>query len=380
MSTKRPGPVTVGPLRGYARRGPKDGRYYWQVGYHRDRKLHPIAGAGGWHTRPELEQRLAARLAAGDWEHRPAVAPAVTTTDQLLRTWLGWQKRRIRPEKGKPGISPATYKNYKYTAKMITRVIGDATLTHISRVTVQLQRDELARLDYAAGSIQRADEVLRQVWIWGRERGHCAGELARVDLPDVEPAYNHVTPTTEQAGLVVDALKAQSRRWRYICGELLWGTGARVGEVATLEPERVWLARQAVRVHGKTGWRTIPITAELTALLAAWMTEHAPGSWLLGVSPVTVQQHFKTYLGEACGVMGVPAWTPHGFRRLASTVLLGAGLDRLAYEAIMGHSLEQGRKVYAEVIGGRPEVAVALLGRRTTEVVIQGPWRDVKTG
>jgi integrase len=57
----------------------------------------------------------------------------------------------------------------------------------------------------------------------------------------------------------------------------------------------------------------------------------------------------------------VHGFTAHGLRRLASTRLIGAGVDPAAYEALMGHSFSMGLKVYAEAEPARLAAAADLL-------------------
>ena len=60
-------------------------------------------------------------------------------------------------------------------------------------------------------------------------------------------------------------------------------------------------------------------------------------------------------------------FSAHGLRRLASTRLIGAGVDPAVYEALMGHSFSMGLKVYAEAEPARlatPRTCLLQLERR----------------
>ena len=151
-----------------------------------------------------------------------------------------------------------------------------------------------------------------------------------------------------------------------MAAEVLWATGARTGEVAKLRGRDVDLKRQILRVNGKTGPRSVAINAHLTRLLAIWISEHEvrPDDLLWDRTPAGFGR-LNDALARACEAADVPVFTAYGFRRLASTTLIAAGVDPKSYKAQMGHSMEIGLRWYAQVVEERHRAAGALLGRQS---------------
>ena len=224
------------------------------------------------------------------------------------------------------------------------------------------------RAPATAGQMAR---ILRMAWRWGGRIGHCpVRELGRAELPRPERRYRHYTPTATEAEAIVDALTG----WPRILGELLWATGGRVGEIATLTWDQVDMAAGAVVLDGKTGRREVPIGLGVVAQLGAWRAQDLAGPYVLGVRPLTARQAGRVAIIRACQQLQIRETTPHGFRRLAATELIGARVDERTYEGLMGHSYQMGVRLYAQARACSVREAAARLGRRDRGQVVEGPW------
>jgi integrase len=381
MSKRKRTTPAVGHLRAYRRRGPDErGRYYYQVGYHEQRKLKTIPNASGWYDEDAITAHLAQLYASEAWKPAPqAPALAPETLGQLGYLWLLNQKARVRDTPGVGrGLSPNTYRTYK---AMINRSLrseytnpqgtwsgggfGDLPLARVSVSTIE----PIYRWWLKEGSVGIANlalKVLGRSWRWGQSREWCAHGWPALRLERYQPQERH-TPTAEQAEAVINALRVTQRtRWIRMAAEVLWATGARTGEVANLRGRDVDLKRQILRVNGKTGPRSVVINAHLTRLLAIWISEHEvrPDDLLWDRTPAGFRR-VNAALARACEAADVPVFTAYGFRRLASTTLIAAGVDPKSYKAQMGHSMEIGLRWYAQVVEERHRAAGALLGRQS---------------
>ena len=176
--------------------------------------------------------------------------------------------------------------------------------------------------------------LLRIAWRWGREHGHLA---PRLELPTVrlhaEPAVERYTPTREEVRRVLAHLSG----WRRTAVRLLYGTGCRVGEIATARRKHLDVARGILRVKGKTGRRAVRISRRLIdAVLPDLPTD--PEERLLGVTPLTVAVEVRKALHDACDAEGLPRWTAQALRRSATDRLIEGGAAPGTEASHLGHS------------------------------------------
>lgn len=142
--------------------------------------------------------------------------------------------------------------------------------------------------------------------------------------------------------------------------ELLYATGARVGELVALDIDDLDRQRRVARVFGKGAKeRTVPFGQPADDALGDWL-EHgravlaAPGSGpalLLGqrgrrIDPRTVR---RAVHGAVAQVPGAPDLGPHGLRHTAATHLLEGGADLRAVQELLGHASLATTQIYTHV-------------------------------
>lgn len=146
--------------------------------------------------------------------------------------------------------------------------------------------------------------------------------------------------------------------------ELLYATGARVGELCGLNLSDIDYQRNTIRVLGKGNKeRTIPIGRPAVRALEKWL---ADGREAL----VNVQSHAAVFLGargkridqravrsvvnEALSAIeGVESMSPHGLRHSAATHLLEGGADLRTVQEILGHASLATTQIYTHVSPAR---------------------------
>jgi integrase/recombinase XerD len=161
--------------------------------------------------------------------------------------------------------------------------------------------------------------------------------------------------------------------------ELLFATGARVGEICSLKKQDVDLRQERVRILGKGGRERIlqlcdeETLSALKEYLALWeedAEEDAPffrnrsGSRL---SEQTVRTALRRLTRDAGVVLHV---TPHMLRHSTATLLLEEGVDIRFIQQLLGHRSIATTQIYTEVGAGAQRRVLA--GRH--------PRRKFRTG
>lgn len=327
----RPRPVGLPGCRARVIRGPRDGRWYWRAEL-------PDGSTvwAGWATPREAAERVAEIVSRGDLaprrrprRDRPGddEGEVIETIDQLVRGYLA------HLEETRPELAEATFTAYRLQVRQL-RDAGVATFA--------VARLDAAGLEAAKGALMRrlsprsVEQILYLVgaaWRWGRREGVCPDrELVIPRIP--VPLRPRRTPTSSEIARVVDAITVP---WARLCVRMLWGTGARIGEIAALTWDRVDLEQATIVLEGKTGAREVPIGDDLVAELRAWRRWSA-GDHVLGVTFHTVRQHTRRALQVGCEAAGVKYFTPHALRRAAVDALAREGVDVSTAAALLGHS------------------------------------------
>ena len=372
---KRPKTVKVDPYRAYVRRGPRDdGRWYWQVGHYRSRKL--VQAFCGWFTPGEVGEAM--RKLPAEPGSTPQPHAGVTTVEHLLATWYAEQKRRV----SRGSIKPATLHTYRHMCLKMLPLIGDVRVDAVTHDTLKTTKEELESY-LGIRTVHTAFSIFRSAWKWAFLRGLVERPLPafRVAKPKGKLVYTLRTPSVEEAEAVIAWLWANSPGWPAMHCEIMLSTGARPRAVGQLKWGDVDLSQGVLTMGVKTGIRDVVIPDRLIGLLKQWKTRPGSGEWLLGVLPGTVTTSGQTFVRRACDALGIPRFTPKGFRRLVATQLIGSmhqtdpvdgsplGMGPKEYEAHMGHSLEMGMRIYAESSTDRKRRAVNRLGGSGARVI-----------
>mgnify|MGYP000948463154 CR=1 FL=1 len=317
---KKPEPRACGDIRYRVVRGPReaDGRWYWRA------ERYFSGGAEtvwtGWGTVVEADRQVVA-LAAGGGARAPAETDLVA---DLLAYWLGAQEER-------PDISAHTLRIRTDQCAHLKSGLGTVLLSRLDRAAMEGYRDRQLRAGRAPVTVGHELSVLRTAWQWGRECGVCpAKELPSVRVKIVK---RRDTPEPDR-GAVVAALE-HLKGWPRLAVLLLEGTGCRLGEVCSLTWDRVDLDRGEIRVQGKTGGRTVPLSDALVRELAAFPRK---SERVLGLASNSARAALGLAIKHACEAAGVPVFAPQGLRRAAVGALYRSGVDVGTAAAFLGHS------------------------------------------
>jgi len=330
---RKPAALKLDPVTAYPRRGPKDGRWYWQAVRREGGKQ--ITVWTGWATRDDARRTLAALVADAGIPQASAArtAGSFTTVRELLEYWLGGQEARV-------DLSPYSLRNRRTAARRVVAVLGDVDLSRLDLGCLEQYRDTRMRLGSAPATVQKDVKVLRQAWGWARRHGYVADRALPSLRLNVHPVRDKYTPTTDEVAAVLGHLKG----WSRLAVVIMAGTGARIGEVAELTWDRVDLDNAELTFTGKTGARTVPILPALVAELRAW--PRSDSGTVLGISPHSVRAIGGKYLARACKAAEVPHFSPHALRRLAVDRYYSAGVDVGVVAALLGQTPDTALRHY----------------------------------
>jgi integrase len=331
---RKPSNFTMDPVTAYARRGPKDGRWYWQAIRREAGKQ--ITVWTGWATRDDARRTLAALVAEAGIPQASAArsTASMSTIRELLEYWLGAQEVR-------QDLSPYSFRNRRTACRRVAEILGDIDLTRLDLACLEQYRDTRMRLKSAPATVQKDIKILRQAWGWARRHGDVADRSLPSLRLNAQPVRAKYTPTPAEVAAVLGHLKT----WPRLAVVIMAGTGARIGEVAELTWDRVDLGNAELTFTGKTGSRTVPILPALVAELRTWPRVEG-ASTILGVSPHSVRAVGGKYLAGACKAAGVTHFSPHALRRLAVDRYYSAGVDVGVVAALLGQSPDTALRHY----------------------------------
>jgi integrase/recombinase XerC len=282
-------------------------------------------------------------------------------------------------------LSPHTVQAYRRDLTQLA-VFAVRQGSSLAGVTYPMLRRFLAlqhTLGYARASVARRVGAIHTFYRWavadGRVREDPSLLLGRPKvvnrLPTVlrsdEAAALAVAPGSGSPGDGAEdptdpRAEAVALRDRAVL-ELMYGSGIRVGEVATLTVDAVDLDRGRVRVMGKgSKEREVPISDHAAAALRAYLrlgrARMAPRSGPGGTEPLFYNKRKKPFsprdirtMVERYGGTVLPGRrvTPHTLRHSFATHLLEGGADIRAVQELLGHASVATTQRYTHVSRAR---------------------------
>ncbi|MCX6397688.1 MAG: tyrosine recombinase XerC [Propionibacteriales bacterium] len=276
------------------------------------------------------------------------------------------------------------------TPHTVRAYLGDVTgmLTHaaamslvrLDELDIRTLRSWLANqqtLGKARSTMSRRATAIRVFTAWafrtGRARADAGAQLgtpkARKSLPaalDVAQAR----ALLEAAATRADDGSPTGLRDVAIL-ELLYATGARVGELCGLDVDDVDRSRRVVRVFGKgRKERTVPYGLPADLALGRWLDQARPVLFAPGAGPALFlgarggridQRAVRSMVHRRLAdVPGAPDLGPHGLRHTAATHLLEGGADLRTVQEMLGHASLATTQIYTHVTSERLRSAYQL--------------------
>ena len=263
------------------------------------------------------------------------------------------------------GMSPNTVRGYRedylsFLAWAQREGVSPLRLTHRE---LRGYLSELSRADYSVRTVSRRLSALRGLSRWRLREGLCpTATVAAV----ANPKLSRSLPRTMSDGEVRTLLSTcegedpvQLRDRAFL--ELLYATGARIGEVAGLSLGDVDFSSSQVRLFGKgSKERIVPVYASALGSVGAYLEAGRPAlsradrpteALFLStrgnpMSADALRTRFERRVAEA----GLdPSLTPHAMRHTFATELLGGGADLRSVQELLGHESLATTQIYTHL-------------------------------
>ena len=157
-------------------------------------------------------------------------------------------------------------------------------------------------------------------------------------------------------------LKSAIKRYRlHVVAELMYATGLRVSEVASLRLEDIDFSRSLIRVQeAKGGHQRIAflgeVAREVLRLYVDRLRVLVSNEWNLRNSELLFGVRWEAFgavlnreLAKACVSLSLPPLRSHGFRHALGYHLLRAGCSIRHIQSILGHRLLRNTEIYTKV-------------------------------
>jgi integrase/recombinase XerD len=290
--------------------------------------------------------------------------------------WSYWIELYVRTHCVARGLRPLTLAAYEKTLDQFRDwVRGKQQDREPDQITA---RDVLAYLQYLRevrdngdSSINRTVVVLRRFYAATVAMGHLDhGDNPLAAFPSIKavPRKLPISLSSEQVTRLLREPKPDTvlgLRDRAILA-LLYGTGIRASECASLRNGNVDLKQLTITVLGKGGHeRTIPLNAELAEVLRTYVEargvtlSHAPffrSRFGRALSRGGVYERVRTW-GQRSRV-GIPL-SPHRIRHTFATHLVRAGVGLVTIRDLLGHRLITSTQIYLHVTADDLRAAAA---------------------
>ena len=290
--------------------------------------------------------------------------------------WSYWIELYIRTHCVARGLRPLTLAAYEDILKQFRDWLhGKQKDREPDQITA---RDVLAYLQYLRevrnngdSSINRTVVVLRRFYAAMVAMGHLEpGDNPLAAFPSIKavPRKLPVALSSDQVSRLLQEPKPDTvigLRDRALLA-LLYGTGIRASECASLRNGNVDLKQLSITVQGKGGHeRTLPLNAELNEVLRVYVEargpapSHAPffrSRFGRSLSRGSVYQRVRTW-GQRSRV-GI-ALSPHRIRHTFATHLVRAGVGLVTIRDLLGHRLITSTQIYLHVTADDLRAAAA---------------------
>jgi integrase/recombinase XerC len=242
-------------------------------------------------------------------------------------------------------------------------------VTDLAAIDLGLLRSWLASLTSAGRSratVARRAAAARAFLAWAAHTGRIPTDPSiRLLAPRRLATLPAVLKSDEAAALLDEAARTDlvghpiGLRDR-VAVELLYATGARVGELVGLDVDDVDLERRTVRLFGKGGKeRIVPFGVPAAEAVEAWLSTGRPAlagpasgpALLLGQRGRRADQRQirATVHRLVAALPDVRDLGPHGLRHSAATHLLEGGADLRSVQELLGHATLATTQIYTHV-------------------------------
>lgn len=234
---------------------------------------------------------------------------------------------------------------------------------HVTHREVRGYLAELAGAGYSARTVSRRLSALRGLFRWLLREGLCdSAALAAVASPKLARTLPKTMSESDARALLAtcegdDPVDLRDRAFL----ELLYATGARVGEVSALRVGDVDLAQGQARLFGKgSKERLVPVYPAALARVRRYLELGRPAlaradrpcdALLLSTrgNPMSTDALRARFAHRVAQAGLDPSLTPHALRHTFATELLGGGADLRSVQELLGHESLATTQIYTHL-------------------------------
>ncbi len=277
------------------------------------------------------------------------------------------------------GVSENTVRAYlgdldhllDHAARHGVTMLADVDLALLRGWLAAMVQDGLSR-----ATLARRSAAARTFFTWATRTGRVPVDptlrLGTARAASVLPTVLAVEPVTRLLDAAreraADADPVHLRDWAAL--ELLYATGARVGELCRADVDDLDLGQLMLRVVGKGDKeRVVPFGRPAARAVDAWLTTGRPRLVREGSGPALLlgrrggradQRQLRAVVHELAAAVGVDDVAPHALRHTAATHLLEGGSDLRTVQEILGHASLSTTQRYTHVSAERLRSAFQL--------------------
>jgi len=246
---------------------------------------------------------------------------------------------------------------------------GVAELTDVDIVVLRGWLASMAAAERSRATLARRGAAARTFFAWAARTGR-VGQDPALRLARARPA-SHLPTVLDQeaAAALLDTARVRAddgdavhlRDWAAL--ELLYATGARVGELCAADVDDLDLGTRTIRLTGKGDkQRVVPVGELAVEAVEAWLSRGRPAvatptsgpALLLGRRGARVdQRQLRRAVHDVSAAAGVADVAPHALRHSAATHLLEGGSDLRSVQEVLGHASLATTQRYTHVTADR---------------------------
>ena len=267
-------------------------------------------------------------------------------------------------------LSSHTVRAYIGDLESLLAHLETLNVNEISQMELNHLRSWLANQQIKGGartSLSRRTTTIRLFTKWAVQHKHLAKDVS-VNL--ATPKGHRTLPDVleiEDAKMAMDSMATRAAQEETPLSlrdvaivEMLYATGARVGELCGLDLNDVDYDRQTIKVLGKGNKeRTIPLGNPAVRALTLWLKQgrdqianaNSGNAVFIGARGKRIDQRaVRTVVYEALSAIeGIERMGPHALRHSAATHLLEGGADLRTVQEILGHASLATTQIYTHV-------------------------------
>lgn len=270
------------------------------------------------------------------------------------------------------GLSEHTVRAYLSDVSQLSsfaQETGAHGLAQVDLATLRAWLAQMAGRSLSRSTVARRGAAVRSFYAWAERTGRVTSDPSvRLGSPTVARTLPTVLAVTGAATLMetarelaVDGGAPDLRAWA--CVELLYATGARVGELVALDLQDVDLESRSLRVIGKGDReRVVPFGVPASDALRSWLEDGRP-VFAGGSSSTAVflgqrgqrwgQRQVREAVHRLATLASVDDVAPHDLRHSAATHLLHGGSDLRTVQEVLGHATLSTTQRYTHVSAER---------------------------